>query len=193
MVNSRNKGSAFERDIAKELARLTGFTFKRNLEQVRAVDNCDLLCSDPDWPFSLELKRYAKGCDPLTAWIEQAKSAAAKNGKFPCVVYKFDMKPIKCHVQLSAIGAALGQSWPNDEWATITLEGLAYIAREIMATRSHLGLQGDSRDDKVAEHDAVTSSATPLTETKPVWEAHMTAKADFYSISAPAHNPLTGE
>jgi hypothetical protein len=136
VTNSRNKGASFERTIAKELALLTGFTFKRNLEQVRAVDHCDLLCDNPAWPFSLELKRYAKGCDPLSVWIAQTEKAAAKNGKLPCLIYKFDMKPIKAHLPLSAFGAAFGEAWPADEWATTTLEGMAFLAREIMAGRA---------------------------------------------------------
>jgi hypothetical protein len=135
MTDSRRKGSQFERDIAKRLFLLTGMTFTRNLEQVRAVEECDLLCDNPAWPFSLELKRYAKGCDPLSSWIAQTEKAAAKSGKLPCLIYKFDMKPIKCHVPFRAIGTAMGARWSDDEWATITLDGLAFIASEIMADR----------------------------------------------------------
>lgn len=136
MTDSRRKGAGFERDIAKRLYVLTGMSFARNIEQVRTADECDLICDDADWPFSLELKRYAKGCDPLNAWVEQTEKAAAKSGKLPCLVFKFDMKPIKCYVPLSAMGAAFGGSWPDDEWATITLDGLAFLAREIMAARA---------------------------------------------------------
>lgn len=56
-INSRAKGASFEREIAAQLEALTGIRFKRNLEQVRAVDHCDLLADDADWPFSLELDR----------------------------------------------------------------------------------------------------------------------------------------
>jgi Holliday junction resolvase len=129
MTNSRNKGSAFERDIAKRLFLLTGCTFYRNLEQARTVDTCDLLCDDPAWPFSLELKRYAKGCLPLTEWIAQTERGAEKNGKLPALIWKFDNKPIRCAVPFRAINPA----WGEDEWAHITLDGLAYIAAELMA------------------------------------------------------------
>ncbi len=136
MANSRNKGASFERQIAKELLLLTGLDFSRNLEQVRALDQCDLICEDPAWPFSLELKRYAKGCDPLKSWIDQTVKAAAKTGKIPCLIFKFDRMPIRCTVPMVAIGEALGQLWQTDEWATITIEGFAYLAREIMARRA---------------------------------------------------------
>lgn len=127
-VNSRAKGARFERDIAKRLFLLTGVVFTRNQEQNRSRDECDLIADDPAWPFSLELKSYAKGCMPLTEWIAQAERAAEKNGKLPALIWKFDMKPIRCAIPFRAINPA----WTDDEWAHITLEGLAYVAAELM-------------------------------------------------------------
>lgn len=132
-INSRAKGASFEREIARELELLTGIRFTRNLEQVRAVDHCDLLPDDPEWPFSLELKRYAAGTGCKPAWWEQAKRAAAKTGKTPCVVYKYDRREVRACIPLPLLGNG---SWPpgeDDMWAETTLKGLAYLAREIMA------------------------------------------------------------
>ena len=132
-INSRAKGAAFERDIAARLEGLTGIRFKRNLEQVRAVDHCDLTADAPDWPFSLELKRYATGTACKPAWQEQATRAAEKTGKIPVVVYQFDRRDTRVSVPLSAIGKALGQEWSEPGWAEITVEALAYLAGELMA------------------------------------------------------------
>lgn len=133
-INSRAKGAAFERAIAARLHGLTGVNFKRNLEQVRAVDHCDLLADDPAWPFSLELKRYAAGTKCKPEWRAQAVRAAEKNGKLPAVVYQFDRRDVFVSVPVAAIGRALGADWQDEAgWAELTLEGLAYVAGEIMA------------------------------------------------------------
>jgi hypothetical protein len=132
-INSRAKGAAFEREVAAQLEALTGIRFQRNLEQVRAVDHCDLLPDDPAWPFSLELKRYADGTTCRPAWRDQAERAAAKNGKIPAVVFRFDRQDVRVSVPLAAVGKALGAKWREDGWAEIDLAGLAYMAAEIMA------------------------------------------------------------
>ena len=126
-ARSRNKGAAFERAIAAELRDLTGVRFERNLEQCRADVLGDLVPDDPAFPFSLECKRHAAGVSCLTAWKVQATAAAGE--KIPAVVFKFDRQPIRVAVPLNAIHPAL----PGDEWAEVTLPGLAYLARELMA------------------------------------------------------------
>jgi Holliday junction resolvase len=134
-VNSRNKGATFERDIARELNLLTGVSFKRDIEQYRAADRGDLIADDDAWPFTVECKRYRAGDGCKDAWIAQAVKAAKAAGKLPCVVFKFDRKPIRCAVPFEAIAAALDAKSDSAEWAHISLEGLAYLAREIMAWR----------------------------------------------------------
>lgn len=130
MTNSRNKGAAFERAVALELELLTGVRFKRNLEQSRAVDHCDLIAEDDAWPFSCELKRYASGNGCKPAWIEQATRAAGKNGKLPCVIFKFDRLPIRVAVPMQALGH------DYNGWAEIDLPALAYLASELMAAKA---------------------------------------------------------
>ncbi len=132
-INSRNKGATFERDIARELELLTGISFKRNLEQSRAVDHCDLIASDPAFPFSLELKRYAAGVGCKPAWWAQAKRAAAKTGKSPCVVYKYDRRETRVCLPIEVLGNGCMPPSEVDTWFETNLNGLAYVAREIMA------------------------------------------------------------
>jgi hypothetical protein len=131
-AKSRNKGSGFERDVARDLFLLTGVSFARNLEQVRAVDCGDLVPDNPAFPFLIECKRYAAGVSCLTAWKDQASRAAEKTGKIPAVVFRFDRQPVRVAVPLSAI-CAPGSA---NEWAEISLPGLAYVAAEIMAQQA---------------------------------------------------------
>jgi Holliday junction resolvase len=130
MTNSRNKGSSFERDIARELELLTGVSFKRDLEQVRAAEHGDLIASDPAFPFLIECKRYAKGNACLPAWKAQAVTAAKAQGLIPAVVFKFDRLPIRVAVPMQALGHNY------DGWAEIDLPALAYLASELMAARA---------------------------------------------------------
>lgn len=134
-VNSRNKGSAFERAIAQELFLQTGITFKRDLEQYRAGEHGDLIASDPNWPFLLELKRYASGNGCKPAWQEQASKAALAAGKWPVVIYKYDRQDVRVSLPLSvAVSASTG---PDDMWCDVSLPGFVWLAREYMAEAYH--------------------------------------------------------
>ncbi len=133
---SRNKGATYERDVARELHGLTGIAFKRNLEQVREDAHGDLVTDEAAWPFTIECKRKAVKSS-LPAWRAQASAAARKAGKLAVVVYRFDREPTRVSVPFEAIGAAFGGGPGDcDLWAETTLEGLAYLAREIMARTS---------------------------------------------------------
>lgn len=129
-INSRNKGSTFERAVALELELLTGIKFKRDIEQYRAADHGDLIPSDPAFPFVLECKRYASGTGCKPEWMVQAGKAAAAEGKIPAVIFKFDRRAIRVAVPFIALGH------DRDAWAEITLDDLAYFAREIMAGKA---------------------------------------------------------
>lgn len=136
MVNGNNKGKAFERKICHEFTLLFGMSmkFKRDIEQFRQSDLGDIICSDPEWPFIVECKRYAKGNGPQPAWIRQAQRAADTAKKHWAVVYQYDRKPVRVAVSLAALADAMGNKdfhketiWESD------LEGFAEIVREIMA------------------------------------------------------------
>lgn len=136
-INSRNKGANFERQIAKELFLMTGIAFSRDLEQYRATDHGDLIADDPHWPFIIECKAFAAGVGCKPSWIEQAEKAAHAAGKFPCVIWKYNNRPIRVSVPFNAIAAAHDTAPESpDEWADISLDGLVWLAREIMAWRA---------------------------------------------------------
>jgi hypothetical protein len=134
MADSRRKGAAYERQVAARLHGLTGITFKRDLDQYRASEHGDLTADDPAWPFALECKRYASGTGCKPAWRAQATAAAGAVGKFPAVIFRFDRLDDRVSVPIEAIAAAFGETHTDcTEWAEITIEGLAYLAAEIMA------------------------------------------------------------
>jgi hypothetical protein len=70
----------------------------------------------------LELKRYAHG--PISGtdkWWQQVTTAAAKTGKRPALIYKYDRQPIRAVVELQGIRC------------NISLEAFCYLAKEEMA------------------------------------------------------------
>lgn len=135
MANSRNKGQAFERELAKELFLLTGIQFRRDLDQYRSNDLGDLICDDPKFPFIIEAKRYAGG-GFLSAWWTQASKAALAASKHPAVIYRFDRQPIRVRVQLRAAMECISRRrWSAEDphLIDIDLPGFAYLIREGMA------------------------------------------------------------
>jgi Holliday junction resolvase len=122
MTNSRTKGAQFEREVAKLLLLELGIAFKRDLRQYQEADHGDLIPDDPAFPFELELKRYAHG--PISGtdkWWQQVTTAAAKTGKRPALIYKYDRQPIRAVVELQGIRC------------NISLEAFCYLAKEEMA------------------------------------------------------------
>ena len=104
MVNPRNKGSAYERDVRVRLEDELGLKFERVLAQWREAELPDLLCEDDAFPFVIECKRYQKTsafADPR--WWDQACAAAAKAGKMPALVYKGDRLEERWRVPIEAM------------------------------------------------------------------------------------------
>ena len=128
MVNGRNKGASFEREVAIMLRDELNIGFKRDLEQYRAGAHADLIPDDPAFPFTLELKRYKDG--PIggsIGWWEQVKVAAEREQKMPCLIYKYDRKPMRCVIPLAAL-----IDCDHDYTAEVDFETFCYIAREAM-------------------------------------------------------------
>ena len=104
MVNSRNKGASFERELAKILHEELGLTFKRDIEQYRAADHGDLICVEmPDFPFSIEAKRYRQGYGIQPAWWSQCCDAALATNKLPLLVWKYDRLPVRWRFPVAAV------------------------------------------------------------------------------------------
>lgn len=93
-VNGRNKGAAFERQIANEIKAATGLECKRLIEQYRK--GC--LPGDLEGPavvgYAIECKRYSKVQPALLAkWRSQAL-AQATGPHEPVLVYKADRQSV---------------------------------------------------------------------------------------------------
>ena len=100
MTNSRNKGAAFEREIANSLNEELNLTvpLKRILEQTREKFLPDLILGN----WYLECKRYGQGNEPVEKWWTQVLDAAKDRG-IPALIYKFNNRPIKVRVPLHTI------------------------------------------------------------------------------------------
>jgi hypothetical protein len=100
MTNSRNKGAAFEREIANSLNDELNLTLplKRILEQTREKFLPDLILGN----WYLECKRYGQGNEPVEKWWLQVLDAAKDRG-IPALIYKFNNRPIKVRVPLHTI------------------------------------------------------------------------------------------
>lgn len=132
----RQKGAAFEREVAGLLLDELGIKFKREIEQYRQSDLGDLRPVDSDFPFVIECKRYADGYLAKDAWWDQACSAARAAGLLPSLIYRFDRRPIICRVPVAAFVVMSGgkddYGWQYN--ADVTFGAYCMIAREILAS-----------------------------------------------------------
>ena len=104
MVNSRNKGSAYERDVKNRLIDSLGLEFSRVFSQWAEAGLPDLVCEDDAFPFVIECKRYKAGSAFASpAHWDQICRAATKAGKLPALVYKFDRLPERWRVPINAL------------------------------------------------------------------------------------------
>ena len=104
MTNSRNKGAAFEREIANLLNEEFSLSIplKRILEQTREKFLPDLILGR----WHLECKRYGQGNEPIEKWWSQVIKSTKKDG-IPALIYKFNNRPIKVKVPLYTINPQL--------------------------------------------------------------------------------------
>ena len=92
-INSRNKGAAFERQIANALINDLKLKnpVKRILEQTRTKELPDLMLGR----WCIECKAYGTGAEPRPDWWEQVLVSSNQEGMRPALVYKFNTRPIK--------------------------------------------------------------------------------------------------
>ena len=104
MKNSRNKGAAFEREIANLLNEELELTIplKRILEQTREKFLPDLILGR----WHLECKRYGQGNEPIENWWNQVLDSI-KERELPALIYKFNNRPIKVRVPLYSVNPSL--------------------------------------------------------------------------------------
>ena len=136
MVNSRTKGSSFELQLARELQLELNISFRRDLEQYRASEHGDLIPSNDNFPFLIEAKRYSKGAvGGSAAWWDQAVAAARRADKLPCLVYKYDRKPVRFVIDVLAAykaGYEFKNLPPEHGRLEMDLHTFCWIVRELM-------------------------------------------------------------
>ena len=117
-INSRNKGAAFERQIANALIQDLNLTnpVKRILEQTRTKELPDLTLGN----WCIECKAYGAGAEPRPDWWDQVLASSKEENLKPALVYKFNNRPIKVRVLASSINSKISNNlitvdllWPD--------------------------------------------------------------------------------
>ena len=117
-INSRNKGAAFERQIANALISDLNLQnpVKRILEQTRTKELPDLMLGT----WCIECKAYGAGAEPRPDWWDQVLASSSGQGLKPALVYKFNNRPIKVRVLANSINKEIKNNlvtvdllWPD--------------------------------------------------------------------------------
>ena len=117
-INSRNKGAAFERQIANALIEDLNLQnpVKRILEQTRTKELPDLMLGTR----CIECKAYGAGAEPRPDWWDQVLASSSGQGLKPALVYKFNNRPIKVRVLANSINKEIKNNlvtvdllWPD--------------------------------------------------------------------------------
>lgn len=117
-INSRNKGAAFERQIADALIEDLNLQnpVKRILEQTRTKELPDLMLGT----WCIECKAYGAGAEPRPDWWDQVLASSSGQGLKPALVYKFNNRPIKVRVLANSINKEIKNNlvtvdllWPD--------------------------------------------------------------------------------
>ena len=117
-INSRNKGAAFERQIANALISDLNLQnpVKRILEQTRTKELPDLTLGT----WCIECKAYGAGAEPRPDWWDQVLASSSGQGLKPALVYKFNNRPIKVRVLANSINKEIKNNlvtvdllWPD--------------------------------------------------------------------------------
>lgn len=143
MVNSRNKGASFERDVKNRLHAELGLEFRRVLDQWAEAGLPDLTCEDDAFPFVIECKRYRQGSTFASpAHWDQVCVAAEKAGKMPALVYKFDRLPERWRVPIEALAMLatferqMGDGYDWKYAVEMTFNDFCMVARELMCNET---------------------------------------------------------
>ena len=110
-INQNKKGKSGELEFLGPLNATIGTAHEVSLtrnpyNQQRQKGQSDVVCSDPRWPYEIEIKRRKSG--PFKKeWLEQAIEAAKPWGKIPVCAYRFDRQQWEVVMRLSD----LNQHW----------------------------------------------------------------------------------
>lgn len=142
MVNSRNKGSAYERDVKNRLMDSLGLEFSRVFSQWAEAGLPDLVCDDDAFPFVVECKRYKSGSTFASPYHwDQVCAAATKAGKIPALVYKYDRLPERWRVPIQALAMLSAFNPAQDiaeqyDWkyaCEMSFDDFCMVCRELLA------------------------------------------------------------
>ena len=137
-INSRNKGSNAERELAARIHEHLGIRLIRNLEQSRAGGHDLVLAEGETGPvaaalarYAIEAKRHARATPALLAgWWKQAQGQAAEAGLIPALAYRADRAPWRVVLPLSELRPDL-PPWPGVEFtADLSLPAWCALVRE---------------------------------------------------------------
>ena len=104
MINSRAKGIGGEAEIRSILRAELNMNFERDLSQYREKGHGDLICTDCDFPFVIEVKRWGplKGRPDPKAW-DQVCAAAEAAGKYPLLCFRYDRQPWRWRMPVETV------------------------------------------------------------------------------------------
>jgi len=154
VVNSRNKGSAYERDVKNRLMDSLGLEFRRVLDQWAEAGLPDLVCDDREFPFIIECKRYKQGstfanpahwdqvCHAATKYTERRRVLRPHEAaKLPALVYKYDRLPERWRVPIQALAMLSAFNPAQDiaeqyDWkyaCEMSFDDFCMVCRELLA------------------------------------------------------------
>lgn len=126
-INSRNKGAAGEREVAKLLNDLLGVVLVRNLDQWRS-GGFDLT-GLKGW--AIEVKRAKKPL--LKQWWQQTVDQAEPADLKPVLFYRLDHQPWRVVLPVNLLSKGLCLSKELDYCAEVTPDLFACLIREKFA------------------------------------------------------------
>ena len=123
-ARSRNKGAAFEREVAQMIYDHLGLRMQRNLEQYRTRGLGDLI----GWDFVLiECKRHATATRAqVDAWWDETVREASTVQLKPVLFYRADRQPVRVVVSAADVVDGVLAPWPLE----MSFDAFCEVARE---------------------------------------------------------------
>ena len=124
-AKSRNKGAAFEREVARMINDHLGIDVRRNLTQYQEKGHGDLT----GWPGVLiECKRHATATrSQVDAWWRETEQEAKQAEAKPVLVYRADRQPPRVVVSAPDFIDGVVFPWPIE----MDFEAFCEAAREV--------------------------------------------------------------